>query len=87
MTAGYWRNPEPTTETSKKLWFRTGDLAYKDAEDLTIVFSRKSEIIKHQAGLVSPIEVEGFCINILLLEAAVFGDPQTDLGTMVEAKM
>jgi len=59
MTAGYWRDPELTAVNIRDGWFHTGDLAYKDNEDIYWFVSRKSEIIHHRAGLVSPIEVEG----------------------------
>jgi long-chain acyl-CoA synthetase len=56
MRAGYWRDPELTAVNIRDGWFHTGDLAY---EDIYWFVSRKSEIIHHRAGLVSPIEVEG----------------------------
>jgi long-chain acyl-CoA synthetase len=37
MTAGYWRDPQLTARNIKNGWFHTGDLAYKDEEDLWIV--------------------------------------------------
>ena len=76
MTAGYWRDPELTARNIREGWFYTGDLAYKDEEDFYWFVSRKSEIIKHQAGLVSPIEVEGVLYqHPSVLEAAVIGVP------------
>ena len=77
MTAGYWRDPELTARNIRGGWFYTGDLAYKDEEeDFYWFVSRKSEIIKHQAGLVSPIEVEGVLYqHPSVLEAAVIGVP------------
>jgi long-chain acyl-CoA synthetase len=59
MTPGYWRDPELTARNIRGGWFHTGDLAYRDEDDFYWFVSRKSEIIKHQAGLVSPIEIEG----------------------------
>ena len=59
MTVGYWRDPELTNRNIREGWFHTGDLAYTDKEGFYWFVSRQSEIIKHQAGLVSPIEVEG----------------------------
>ena len=59
MTAGYWHDPELTGNRIKDGWFHTGDLASRDEEGIYWFVSRKSEIIKHQVGLVSPIEVEG----------------------------
>jgi long-chain acyl-CoA synthetase len=76
MTAGYWRDPELTATNIREGWFRTGDLAYKDEEGFFWFVSRKSEIIKHQAGLVSPIEVEGVLYqHPSVLEAGVIGVP------------
>jgi long-chain acyl-CoA synthetase len=76
MTAGYWRDPELTARNIREGWFHTGDLAYKDEEDFLWFVSRKSEIIKHRAGLVSPIEVEGVMYqHPSVLEAAVIGVP------------
>jgi acyl-CoA synthetase (AMP-forming)/AMP-acid ligase II len=86
MTAGYWRNPELTARNIKEGWFRTGDLAYKDEEDYYWFVSRKSEIIKHQAGLVSPIEVEGVLYqHPSVLETAVFGVPDSFGHELVQA--
>ncbi len=76
MTAGYWRDPELTARNIREGWFHTGDLAYKDEEDFYWFVSRKSEIIKHQAGLVSPIEVEGVLYqHPSVREAGVVGVP------------
>jgi len=76
MTAGYWRDPELTARNIRDGWFHTGDLAYKDGEDFYWFVSRKSEIIKHQAGLVSPIEVEGVLYqNPAVREVGVIGVP------------
>jgi long-chain acyl-CoA synthetase len=59
MTTGYWHDPERTARTIIDGWFHTGDLAYQDKDSYYWFFSRKSEVIKRQTGLVSPIEVEG----------------------------
>ncbi len=76
MTAGYWRDPELTARNIKEGWFHTGDLAYRDEEDIYWFVSRKSEIIRHQAGLVSPIEVEGVIYrHPSIREAGVVGVP------------
>jgi long-chain acyl-CoA synthetase len=75
-----------TAENIREGWFHTGDLAYKDAEGVYWFVSRKSEIIKHQAGLVSPIEVE----NVLyqhpsVREAGVIGVPDQFDHQLVQA--
>jgi long-chain acyl-CoA synthetase len=86
MTAGYWRDPELTARNIRGGWFHTGDLAYKDDEDFYWFVSRKSEIIKHQAGLVSPIEVEGVLYqHPSVLEAAVIGVPDQSGHELAQA--
>jgi long-chain acyl-CoA synthetase len=76
MTAGYWRDPELTARNIREGWFHTADLAYRDEEDFYWFVSRKSEIIKHQAGLVSPIEVEGVLYrHPSVRQAGVIGVP------------
>jgi long-chain acyl-CoA synthetase len=85
MTAGYWKDPELTKKNISKGWFHTNDLAYRDEEDIYWFVSRKSEIIKHQLGLVSPIEVEGVLYqHSAVLEAGVVG-VSDQLGTEVAA--
>ena len=74
MTAGYWRDPELTARNIREGWFHTGDLAYKDEEDFYWFVSRKSEIIRHRTGLISPIEVEGVLYqHPAVREAGVIG--------------
>jgi long-chain acyl-CoA synthetase len=76
MTAGYWRDAASTSQTIKDGWFHTGDLAYRDEQGFYWFVSRKSEIIKNEAGLVSPIEVEGALYeHPAVKEAAAIGVP------------
>lgn len=74
MTSGYWRDIELTNKTIKDGWFHTGDLAYRDEQGFYWFVSRKSEIIRNEAGLISPIEVEGaLYAHPDVLEAGVVG--------------
>ena len=76
MTAGYWRDTELTARNIRDGWFHTGDLAYRDEEDFYWFVSRKSEIIRHRDGLVSPIEAEGVLYqHQSVREAGVIGVP------------
>lgn len=78
MTPGYWQDPELTSKTIKDGWFHTGDLAYRDEQGYYWFVSRKSEIIKTEAGLVSPIEIEGaLYAHPAVLEAGAIGVPDT----------
>ena len=86
MTLGYWRDPELTALTIRDGWFHTGDLAYRDEQGFYWFVSRKSEIIRHKAGLVSPIEVEAALYEHPgVLEAGVIGVPHSIEGEVPQA--
>jgi long-chain acyl-CoA synthetase len=86
MTSGYWRDTALTSQTIKDGWFHTGDLAYRDEQGFFWFVSRKSEIIKNEAGLVSPIEVEGALYeHPAVLEAGAIGVPDEFGGEVPQA--
>jgi long-chain acyl-CoA synthetase len=86
MTSGYWQDPELTSKTIEDGWFHTGDLAYRDEQGFYWFVSRKSEIIKTEAGLVSPIEVEGaLYAHSAVLEAGAIGVPDQFGGEVPQA--
>jgi long-chain acyl-CoA synthetase len=86
MTAGYWHDPELTARNIREGWFHTGDLAYRDEEDFYWFVSRKSEVIKHRAGLVSPIEVEAVLYqHPSVRQVGVIGVPDTFGHELVQA--
>jgi malonyl-CoA/methylmalonyl-CoA synthetase len=85
---GYWRQSEKTAETFQDGWFKSGDLGYQDPADGGRLFlvGRAKELIISGGLNVYPKEVE----NILeaheaVLEAAVYGRPDEDLGEKVLA--
>ena len=86
MTAGYWHDPQLTTRNIRDGWFHTSDLAYKDDDDFLWFVSRKSEIIKHRSGLVSPVEVEGVLYqHPSVRQAGVIGVPDRLGHELVQA--
>jgi long-chain acyl-CoA synthetase len=86
VPSGYWRDTELTNKTIRDGWFHTGDLAYRDEQGFYWFVSRKSEIIKNEAGLVSPIEVEGaLYAHAAVLEAGVVGVPDIFGGEILQA--
>ena len=83
---GYWRQSEKTAEAFQDGWFKSGDLGYQDPADKGRLFlvGRAKELIISGGLNVYPKEVE----NILedhdaVLEAAVYGRPDEDLGERV----
>jgi malonyl-CoA/methylmalonyl-CoA synthetase len=85
---GYWRQSAKTTEAFQNGWFKSGDLGYQDPADAGRLFlvGRAKELIISGGLNVYPKEVE----NVLetqeaVLEAAVYGRPDEDLGEKVLA--
>ena len=85
---GYWRQSEKTAEAFQDGWFKSGDLGYQDPGDNNRLYlvGRAKELIISGGLNVYPKEVE----NILeaheaVLEAAVYGRPDEDLGERVLA--
>jgi long-chain acyl-CoA synthetase len=86
MTSGYWRDIELTNKTIRDGWLHTGDLAYRDKQGFYWFVSRKSEIIRNEAGLISPIEVEGaLYAHPAVLEAGAIGVPDPLGGEVPQA--
>lgn len=86
VMAGYWGQPEATSQVLKDGALWTGDLATVDDEGYLTIVSRKSELIKSGAHRISPKEIE----EILqehpgVHEVAVIGVPDEILGEAVKA--
>lgn len=61
---GYYKDIQGTTETIKKGWLYTGDLAKKDAEGYIYIVGRKKEFIKVGGRRVSPKEIEEVFLSV-----------------------
>jgi malonyl-CoA/methylmalonyl-CoA synthetase len=85
--SGYWNAPEKTAESFRhdtlgRRWFRTGDLATKDAETGAVtLLGRSSELILSGGFNVYPREVEEVLATYPgVKEAAVVGQPHPEWG-------
>lgn len=80
--SGYWRAPEKTAESFLGPWFRTGDLARRDPETGALsLLGRRGELILCGGFNVYPREIEELLLTHPgVLEAAVVGRPDSDLG-------
>lgn len=84
---GYLNRPDATAEVMHDGWLRTGDLATRDADGcLRIVGRRSTDLISSGGYRIGAGEIE----NALLehpgvIEAAVTGEPDPDLGERVVA--
>ena len=83
----YLNRPDATTEAFDGGWFRTGDMATRDADGYVRIVGRKAtDLIKSGGYKIGAGEIE----NVLLghpavAEAAVTGEPDEDLGERIVA--
>ena len=83
---GYWQRPEETAKAIPDGWFRTGDLARRDADGYYAIVDRKKEMIIRGGYNVYPREIEeALYEHPAVAEAACVGVPHADLGEEVAA--
>jgi fatty-acyl-CoA synthase len=75
----YWRNSAATRESLHDGWFRTGDIAVRDADGYFTIHDRKKNMIVSGGENIYPAEIERVLLeHPLVVEAAVIGvaDPR-----------
>jgi long-chain acyl-CoA synthetase len=83
---GYWGKPEETAKAIPDGWFRTGDLARRDADGYYAIVDRKKEMIIRGGYNVYPREIEeALYEHPAVAEAACVGVAHPDLGEEVAA--
>ncbi|NWF93946.1 MAG: long-chain fatty acid--CoA ligase [Syntrophaceae bacterium] len=83
---GYLNQPEATAETLRGGWLHTGDLARVDGDGYIYIVDRKKEMIIRGGYNVYPREIEEILYTHPdVVEAAVLGVPDADLGEEVAA--
>ncbi|MRH87919.1 long-chain-fatty-acid--CoA ligase [Nocardia sp. SYP-A9097] len=81
---GYWRNPAATTAAIPDGWFRTGDLARRDADGYYYIVDRKKDLVIRGGYNVYPREIEEVLYeHEAVAEVAVIGLPDARLGEEV----
>ena len=83
---GYWNNPEATEKSLyADRWYRTGDFGRID-DGMLYIDSRRQDLILRGGENIYPIEIE-HCIveHPDIVDAAVIGVPDRDLGQVVKA--
>ncbi|MEV6420873.1 fatty acyl-CoA synthetase [Streptomyces sp. NPDC051662] len=76
LCAGYWNKPEETAEAFRDGWFRSGDLAVRDAEGYFTVVDRVKDVINSGGVLVASRQVEdALYTHPGVAETAVVGLP------------
>jgi len=81
VTPGYWKRPEANADSYVDGWFRTGDIASRDAEGFIYIEDRLKDMYISGGENVYPAEIE----NILyereeIREVAVIGLPDERWG-------
>ncbi len=81
IMAGYWKNPQATSEVLGEHGYHTGDLAYKDADGYFFVVGRKDNQLKVGGHRVNTQEIEDqIMASGMTIEVAVVGIPDAILG-------
>ncbi len=86
VMAGYWNNPEASSQTLRGGWLHTGDMGSLDADGFLTLQGRSKDVIISGGSNIYPREVE----EVLLLhpgisEVAVVGQRDADWGEVVVA--
>ncbi len=82
----YWRRPDATGDAFDGDWFRTGDVAVRDAVGYRILGRRDVDIIKTGGYKVSALEIESVLLEHPRVgECAVVGIPDAEWGEVVAA--
>jgi len=76
IMSGYFNNPEATAAILEDGWFRTGDLAKRDADGFYYIVGRKKDLIISGGMNIYPEDVSGVLRSIPgILDAVTFGEP------------
>ncbi|KQW03876.1 long-chain fatty acid--CoA ligase [Streptomyces sp. Root369] len=83
---GYYKRPEATSEAIRQEWFRTGDLARKDADGFYFVVDRSKDMIIRGGFNVYPRELEEVLMEHPAVSlVAVIGVPHLSHGEEIKA--
>ncbi|GGR26901.1 fatty acyl-CoA synthetase [Streptomyces roseolus] len=76
LCEGYWAKPEETAAAFRDGWFRSGDLAVRDAEGYLTIVDRVKDVINSGGVLVASRQVEdALYTHPAVAETAVIGLP------------
>lgn len=86
----YWGKPEATlakfTGSADDSWFRTGDMAVRDADGYLWYHGRADDVFKVAGYRIGPSEIENCLVkHPAVLNAAVVPKPDTERGAVVKA--
>ena len=86
LMPGYFRDPERTAVAYVGDWFKTGDLAYRDAAGFYFIVGRDRDQVISGGHKIASTEVEGWIARMKeVASVAVVGKPDPVLGELVKA--
>ncbi len=86
LLLGYWNDPQTTWESSRNLWFHTGDVGVMDEDGYLFFQGRLKEIIRRGGENISPFELEVALLDYPdIKDAAVVGVPDAIYGEEIKA--
>jgi fatty-acyl-CoA synthase len=81
VTPGYWRRPELNATAFQDGWFRTGDVAVRDADGFYSIVDRIKDMFISGGENVYPAEVEATIVELDAVgDVAVIGMPDAQWG-------
>ena len=86
ITKGYWRQPETTAAAIQNGWYRSGDIARRDAEGLYYIVDRAKDMIVSGGENIYSAEIENvLSTHPVVAAVAVIGVPDPRWGEAVKA--
>ena len=86
VTPGYWEDKQATVEAFDGDWFRTGDVAIRDADGYFYIVDRVKDMLISGGINIFPREVENVISTLpAVSECAVIGVPDSEWGESVKA--
>ena len=86
IMAGYWNDPEATSEVIRNGWLKTGDIAYMDEDGYIFIQGRESDIIKSGGHRINPNDIEEAIAELAgVSEVVVVGVNDEILGQTIKA--
>jgi long-chain acyl-CoA synthetase len=88
IMSGYWNRPDESEHALVEGWYRSGDVAYADADGFLFVVDRAKDMIISGGENIYTSEVENAVYtHPAVAEAAVFGIPHDDWGETVHVEV
>jgi acyl-CoA synthetase (AMP-forming)/AMP-acid ligase II len=86
ITKGYWRQPDTTSAAIQDGWYRSGDIARRDAEGLYYIVDRAKDMIVSGGENIYSAEIENvLSTHPAVVSVAVIGVPDPRWGEAVKA--